>query len=164
MPPVSGLGAKLVKQGLSAAHQGYQYQDLVAACVLVRSLVESYDMVIVDRKLFAQDRFDDLEIRSRGRRCRVQVKSHTVDDRRLQLADLTTDHVSTRIDTLVTTCADDASPADEYRLSVTYAAPTDQGLADCLVPDQDLDSLGQGFRPPAVPRRSRASVAPRRRS
>ena len=146
MPPVSGLGAKLVKQGLSAAHQGYQYQDLVAACVLVRSLVESYDMVIVDRKLFAQDRFDDLEIRSRGRRCRVQVKSHTVDDRRLQLADLTTDHVSTRIDTLVTTCADDASPADEYRLSVTYAAPTDQGLADCLVPDQDLDSLVQGFR------------------
>jgi hypothetical protein len=50
--------------GLSPAHQGYQYQDLVTAYFLVRSIVEQFDEVTVDRKRHEGDRFDDIEIRA----------------------------------------------------------------------------------------------------
>ena len=133
-----------MNQGLSAAHQGYQYQDLVVASVLVKGVIESFDQAAVDRKLLPGDRFDDLEVRSRSGRRRIQIKSHTIAGRRLELSDLTTDRIKARMDALVSTCTADASPANEYRLSVTYAAPVDQELVECLLPDQSVDTLLPG--------------------
>jgi len=48
--------------GLSSAHQGYRYQDLVTAYFLARSIVEQFDEVIVDRKRYKGDLFDDIEL------------------------------------------------------------------------------------------------------
>ena len=45
---------------LAAAHRGYAYQDLVAAYLLVRALVERFESVVVDRKIVDDDRFDDV--------------------------------------------------------------------------------------------------------
>ena len=130
-----------MNQGLSAAYRGYQYQDLVVACALIDGLVESFDHAVVDKKLLADDRFDDLEVSSGGHRRRTQVKWHVTEGRHLELQDLTTDRIRTRIDALVSTYAGDPAPADEYRLTLTYGAPTDEELADCLVLDEDTYPL-----------------------
>jgi hypothetical protein len=47
---------------LIPAHERYRYQDLVTAYAFVESLMHRYDAVIVDKKVVADDRFDDLEI------------------------------------------------------------------------------------------------------
>ena len=130
-----------MNQGLSAAHRGYQYQDLVVACALIDGLVESFDYAVVDKKILAGDRFDDLEVSSSGRRRRTQVKWQVTAGRRLELSDLTTNRMRTRIDALVATYKRDPIPADEYRLTLTHGAPDDEELTDCLVPGDDTDPL-----------------------
>ena len=45
---------------LAPVHRGYAYQDLFTASRLVDVLVGDASEVVVDRKLFAGDRFDDL--------------------------------------------------------------------------------------------------------
>ena len=130
-----------MNQPLSAAHRGYQYQDLVVSCALVAGLVESFDRAIVDSKRFSGDRFDDLEMHRHGRSRRIQIKSHTIEGRRLELPDLTTCRIQARVDTLMSTFTSDPDPADEYRLAVTYGAPQGKELADCLVLDQDIGPL-----------------------
>ncbi|MCY4615384.1 MAG: ATP-binding protein [Chloroflexi bacterium] len=129
-----------MNQGLSAAHSGYQYQDLVVACALIDGLVESFEYAVVDKKALPDDRFDDLEVSSGGLRRRNQIKWHGTEGRRLGHADLTTDRIRTRIDALVATYLSDPAPADEYRLTLTYGAPTDE-LAGCLVPNENTDPL-----------------------
>lgn len=129
-----------MNQGLSAAHSGYQYQDLVVACALIDGLVESFEYAVVDKKVLAGDRFDDLEVSSSGHRCRTQIKWHGTEGRRLELAHLTTDRINTRIDHLVSAYVGDPTPADEYRLTLTYGAPTDE-LAVFLVPDDGTHPL-----------------------
>ena len=130
-----------MNQSLSAAHHGYQYQDLVVACALVNGLIKSFDHAIVDKKLFLGDRFDDLAVHRGGDLRRIQIKSHVTVGRRLELRDLTTERIQARIDDLVSSHTRASSPADQYRLAVTYDSPTDQNLVDCLVPDQDADPL-----------------------
>lgn len=109
---------------LQPAHQGYLYQDIVTACVLVRALVERYDEVIVDRKQVDDDRIDDLEIRTSERRVRRQIKSSQNESRAIAESDFTGAHSSLRIDRLVLTHVRDKSGgADEYRLSATWQPP-----------------------------------------
>ena len=59
----------IVRRGdLRPAHRGYRYQDLAAAYMFVRAMVERYDRVIVDRKQVEDDRVDDLEVVAGGQR------------------------------------------------------------------------------------------------
>ena len=48
---------------LTAAHRGYEYQDLFVACRLVDVLLGSVVEVRVDQKLVDDDVFDDLSTR-----------------------------------------------------------------------------------------------------
>ena len=102
---------------LQPAHRGYRYQDIATAYVLVRGMVERYDMVIVDRKQVDDDRIDDLEVRTAGRRVRCQFKSSQDAARPLSEEDFTGSASSLRIDRLVLThVREGTTPADEYRL------------------------------------------------
>ena len=74
---------------LQPAHRGYRYQDIATAYVLVRSLVERFDRVIVDRKQVDDDRIDDLEITAHGVVVRRQFKSSQDPNRVIATADFT---------------------------------------------------------------------------
>ena len=86
---------------LSAAHRGYAYQDLVAAYLLVRSLVERFEAVVVDRKAVDDDRFDDIEVTAAGSRIRRQVKSSEDASAALSHSDFNAARSSLRFDRLV---------------------------------------------------------------
>jgi hypothetical protein len=77
---------------LTAAHRGYEYQDLLVACRLVDMLLGSVVQVHVDEKLTVDDRFDDLStIDVDGRRERTQFKHTENADRPLSPVTLTTE-------------------------------------------------------------------------
>lgn len=119
---------------LQPAHRGYRYQDIATAYVLVRSLVERFDKIIVDRKQVDDDRIDDLEITAHGLVVRRQFKSSKNPNRVIATADFTGADSSLRIDRLVLTYVRAGqSPAHEYRLCATWQLPTDS-LADLLEP------------------------------
>ena len=62
---------------LAAAHQGYEYQDLLVVLRLVDVMLGSIEQIRIDEKLVPNDRFDDLTIvDTTGRRERIQVE-HT---------------------------------------------------------------------------------------
>ncbi len=114
-----------VRRGnLQPAHRGYWYQDIATAYTLVRAIVERYDEVIIDRKVVADDRLDDLEVRAAGRRLRRQFKSSQDPARPLSVSDFTGAASSIRIDRLVLThVRAGRKPADEYRLCATWMPP-----------------------------------------
>ena len=120
---------------LRPAHQGYRYQDIATAYVLVRSLVERYDRVVVDRKQVRDDRIDDLEIAARGLVVRRQFKSSQDPSRSISATDFTAADSTLRINRLVLTYVHAGeSPAHEYRLCATWGPPTpDDNLTDLLV-------------------------------
>jgi PadR family transcriptional regulator len=69
---------------LTAAHRGYEYQDLLVACRLVDMLLGTVVQVHVDEKLTVDDRFDDLStIDVDGHRERTQFKHTENADRPL---------------------------------------------------------------------------------
>lgn len=119
---------------LSHAHHGYVHQDVVTAYALACLLLPgTADKEIVgDRKTVGGDRFDDLALYGLTAR-RSQIKSHGEGNRKLTLADLTTLKIDFRIDDAVASMVNDATPADEYRLVVTYDSP-DETLLPYLRP------------------------------
>lgn len=132
--------------GLSAAHSGYAYQDLVAAYLLVRALVERFESVVVDRKAVDDDRFDDIEVTAYGVRIRRQLKWSVDPSTALSLSHFNSDKSPLRFDRLVNTMTSEGTrAADEYRLSVTWQPPvvTDD-LAGLLVASSDSGTFS-GF-------------------
>jgi hypothetical protein len=119
---------------LQPAHQGYNFQDIATAYMLLRSLTERYDKVIVDRKQVEDDRLDDLEVRFAGRRVRRQFKSSQNPDRALQENDFIAEASSLRIDRLVQTHVLGADACAEYRLCATWCPPDTNDLVSHLVP------------------------------
>ena len=100
------------------------HQDVVTAyalaCLLLPGRVNRE--VVGDKKLFVGDRFDDLALYGLTAR-RSQIKAHGDGDRKLTLSDLTTLKIDFRIDNAVASMVNDATPADEYRLVVTFDSP-----------------------------------------
>lgn len=141
------LGRTALRGGaLAAAHRGYAYQDLVAAYLLVRALVERFESVVVDRKAVDDDRFDDIEVTASGARIRRQLKSSADPSAALSLSDFNSAGSSLRFDRLVNTMtAEGTRAADEYRLSATWQAPAPtDALAGLLVACSDSGTFS-GF-------------------
>lgn len=107
---------------LSAAHFGYNHQDLVTACSMAMLLVprSTERKVTADKKSLPGDCFDDLELVGRHRR-RIQIKAHENSTRLLKLTDFTQTTISFRIDRAIRSVIDDQTPAQEYRLFTTCA-------------------------------------------
>lgn len=129
-------GEKFRLSSLGPAHRGYNYQDLVTAYHLASALARKYDAVTVDHKeTGADDRFDDISVRSGSRLTRKQIKSSENAGLAFELRDLTTTRRNLEIDNLVR-CYRDAGDhsADEYRLCATWREPTDAEFRSLLEP------------------------------
>ena len=88
--------------GLTAAHRGYEYQDLLVACRLVDVLLGSVVQVSVDEKLTVDDRFDDLStIDVDGGHERIQFKHTENADRPLGIETFTTEARRLRLDFVI---------------------------------------------------------------
>lgn len=126
---------------LTAAHRGYEYQDLLVACRLVDMLLGSLVRVIVDEKLTAGDRFDDLTtIDLDGRRERTQFKHTESADRPLALEMFTTEARGLRLDCVIASIlADRSGPGRDttsfsYRIVLRDSSPVDPALITVLTP------------------------------
>ncbi|WP_309133882.1 ATP-binding protein [Cellulomonas sp.] len=125
---------------LTAAHRGYEYQDLMAACRMVDVVLGQTVTVLVDEKLFVGDRFDDLTaVDSGGGRQRTQFK-HTDDSRPLALGTFTGDGRQLRLDRLIVAAVADrngpgsAAASAEFRVVLRDARPEDERLRTVLRP------------------------------
>ncbi len=129
---------------LSGAYHGYLHQDAVTAYLLATLLLPaaSARTLSAERRVTPDDCFDDIELRGTSRR-RIQVKSHQVECRPLQLKDFTTQEISFRIDRAVGSFTAEASPADEYRLFTTYDPP-DETVGQFLESAPDVPQLLPG--------------------
>jgi hypothetical protein len=138
---------------LTAAHRGYEYQDLLAAARSVDMLLGSVVDVRVDEKLVPHDRFDDLTVVDKaGRRQRTQFKHKDNDDQPLTLATFTTDARDLRLDKIVAAVLADrdgpgaAAPEAEYRIVLRDARPVDERLLAVLRPaDPDPGPFLEGM-------------------
>jgi hypothetical protein len=119
--------------GLSAAHRGYIYQDVATAYFMARAVVDGSERIVVDRKEYKGDLFDDLTIHRDGKKVRRQFKSSADAEKRLTEEDLKTKTSDLRVDDLVH-CFVRASeaPADEYRICSTWSTPVDEDVAKLL--------------------------------
>ncbi|MEV2248765.1 AAA family ATPase [Streptomyces sp. NPDC049970] len=121
---------------LRPTHLGYAYQDLLTALRLVDLAVGRARSVLVDTKMFAGDRFDDITCEwADGSRERLQIK-HTTHDRALSLKSFTKDKRSLQLDLLFSSVNQDlqADPGTSHRLVVRDTEPDDTDLSQVLLP------------------------------
>ncbi|MGX1886938.1 NACHT domain-containing protein [Streptomyces sp. NPDC055287] len=121
---------------LRPTHLGYAYQDLLTALRLVDLAVGRARSVLVDTKMFAGDRFDDITCEwAEGSRERLQIK-HTTHDRALPLKSFTKDQRSLQLDLLFSSVIQDlqTDPDTSHRLVVRDTEPDDPDLSQVLQP------------------------------
>ncbi|WP_423834346.1 AAA family ATPase [Streptomyces manipurensis] len=121
---------------LRPTHLGYAYQDLLTALRLVDLTVGRARSVLVDTKMFAGDRFDDITCEwADGSRERLQIK-HTTHDRTLSLKSFTKDQRGLQLDLLFASVSQDlqTDPRTSHRLVVRDTEPDDPDLSQVLQP------------------------------
>ncbi|MFF5546264.1 AAA family ATPase [Streptomyces olivaceoviridis] len=167
---------------LTAAHRGYEYQDLLEACRVVDLLLGGIVAVHVDEKLVPDDRFDDLTvIGADGCRERTQFKHSDNDDHPLAYDTFTSDGRGLRLDRLVAAAVADrdgpGTSAHTIRLRIVMrdAPPDDAVLRAVMVPARasdapflagmnttllrfDAEALWRGVELPAQGRRKAGNV------
>jgi hypothetical protein len=72
---------------LWGAHRGYEFQDLVGACLLAVAVAEASAELAIELPRKPDRVFDDLELRRDGRIVRWQVKHSDDPDRRIMADD-----------------------------------------------------------------------------
>ena len=124
-------------RSLKPAHRGYRYQDIATAYMLVRSLIDNYDEVIVDRKQVDGDVIDDLEVKIEGNRVRRQFKYTDNKERFISVSDFKNASSILPINKLVLThVRDTGTPIIEYRLCTTWCLPPEEDdIHKFLVPN-----------------------------
>ncbi|MGW8597613.1 AAA family ATPase [Streptomyces sp. NPDC055893] len=167
---------------LTAAHRGYEYQDLMEAGRVVDLLLGGIVRVHVDEKLVTDDRFDDLTvINADGSRERTQFK-HSDEQVPLGYATFTIDdHRGLGLDRLVAAAVADrdgpGADATAHRLRIVMrdAPPDHEALNAVMVPARssdvpflpgmnstllrfDAEALWRGYDLPARGRRPKGNV------
>jgi hypothetical protein len=124
---------------LTAAHRGYEYQDLLVAYRLVDMVLGSVVQAHVDEKLIVGDRFDDLStVDVDGRRERTQFKHSENADRPLTLQTFTADARGLRLDFVIASILTDRSgpgrdaTSFSYRIVLRDSPPVDPALTAVL--------------------------------
>jgi len=131
---------------LGAAHRGYIYQDVITAYFMALCLANQSGILTVDKKLFDEDRFDDLTIIDARGYVRRQFKRSDDPNRPLRREDLTQAAYGLRLDYLVRTLKQAGeNPADEYRLCVPWIVPTADDIAPYLEKAEAASSF-EGYR------------------
>jgi hypothetical protein len=155
--------------GLWGAHRGYEFQDLVGACLLAVAVAEASGQLAIELPRKPDDVFDDLELRRDDRVVRWQVKHSDKSDRRITTADFTGQLAFKRF---VDGMDPQVPSAYEYRLLATWGLPEDATLHGALVPAVASRRRARGLdgarrrrpsrarRAPVRPARGRARCAP----
>lgn len=122
--------------GLSHAHEGYEYQDLITCYFILQEIInENKSEFIIDKKEFTEDKLDDLTIYRRNKKFKKQIKySNTEVDHRLQKKDISSDSLyNLSLDTLFYTWFKSTQrESTEFRICLSWKPPTDE-LLDILV-------------------------------
>ena len=131
---------------LTAAHRGYEYQDLLVACRLVDMLLGTVVQAHMDEKFCVNDRFNDLTtVDVDGRRERTQFKYSEAAGHPLSLNTFTTDARGLRLDSVIASILADRSGLGGDATSVAYrilssdGPPIDPNLTRVLQPLQKGD-------------------------
>ncbi|QDV56411.1 NACHT domain protein [Rosistilla oblonga] len=108
------------------------------------AIVDGSNTITVDRKEYEGDLFDDLTIERDGKKVRRQFKSSANVYKEFSEESIKTKTSDLRIDDIVH-CILSAgeSPADEYRICTTWSAPTDESVAELLLPVESQSSFGE---------------------
>lgn len=121
--------------GLNAAHEGYEYQDLLSAYFILEWILEDEESTFnIDKKEFDSDRFDDLTIRNSKGLFKRQIKySNPESNHTLKKEDLSTDgSYNIAIDELFNSWYNHPEKNKlNIRLCIAWNEPTD-GLLDIL--------------------------------
>ncbi len=136
---IAAVAPVLAMASLTAAHRGYEYQDLLVAHRLVDMLLGTLVQVHVDEKLTVDDRFDDLSTTDiDGHRERTQFKHTENADRSLSLTTFTTDVRGLRLDCVIKSILTDRfGPGRDatlfsYRIVLRDSSPVDPALTSVL--------------------------------
>lgn len=115
--------------GLEKAHEGYEYQDLLTAFIILKEILgENESEFVIDKKEFDGDRIDDLQIKNKAGQQKIQIKYSGESDHRLQKSDIAGDAVyGIALDKLYENWR--KYPAEKeltkFRLCLAWNAPTD---------------------------------------
>lgn len=124
--------------GLSSAHQGYEYQDLLTAYFILKEILRSnLDSTFdIDKKHYLNDRFDDLTIKSSNGIQRKQIKySNESTSKTLVKDDLSNDsNYKLAIYKLFESWKQFNTTDSEFRLCLAWEEPTDDNIKNVLKP------------------------------
>ena len=135
---------------LSGAYHGYLHQDAVTAYLLATLLLSGAPArtLSAERRVISDDCFDDIELRGTSRR-RIQVKSHQVECRPLQLRDFTTQEISFR--RTVPSEVSRRKPALQTNTACSlHTIPRTRQLANSLSPRKMSPNFFRAFRRNAI--------------
>jgi hypothetical protein len=131
---------------LTAAHRGYEYQDLMEAGHVVDLLLDGIARAYVDEKLVTDDRFGDLTVINPDR-CREHTQfKHSDEEDSLGYTTFTTDNRGLRLDRLVMAAIADrddpgaGATAHRLRIVMRDAPPDDDALNAVMVPARPSDT------------------------
>lgn len=123
---------------LRPAHRGYRYQDILVALHLAHAIVDNPSRILIDKKLFDRDDFDDYTVEGTSSSARIQIKHSENRNKPLEFADF---HQSGELAlySLIRSFEKgrEFSPCT-LRATVTWKAPLERRLLDVLIP---VDSL-----------------------
>lgn len=122
--------------GLEKAHEGYEYQDLLTAFFILKEiLAENESEFIIDKKESGHDRLDDLLIKNKAGRGKIQIKYSGESNHTFQKGDIACDSgYGLALDALYQTWNSYPNKAStSSRLCLAWNAPTDQ-LTDFIEP------------------------------
>lgn len=126
------------KLGLSSAHQGYEYQDLLTAYFILKEILSSnLDSTFdIDKKHYSDDRFDDLTIINPKGIERKQIKYSNEDTSKTLLKDdLSNDsNYKLAIYKLFESWKLLNTDDSEFRLCLAWEEPIDDNIKNALKP------------------------------
>lgn len=128
---------------LAGAHLGYEYQDLVGACLLAVGVVDGLERFGAEAPTPADPVFDDFEVAASTRVARWQIKHSTDPGRRLTTKDLVGSRAPLSLAAMARAAAE--NQAVTRRILATWGAPNEKELAGLLVPAPDTPSAFSGW-------------------
>ncbi|MDM5271202.1 ATP-binding protein [Sulfurovum sp. zt1-1] len=131
--------------GLTSAHQGYEYQDLLTAYFILKEILSnnlnsSFD---IDKKHYPDDRFDDLTIQNSNGIQRKQIKYSNEDtSKELIKDDLSNDsNYKLAIFKLFESWKKLNTSNSEFRLCLAWGEPTEETIRNSLKPSSSKSSF-----------------------
>lgn len=129
--------------GLEKAYEGYEYQDLLTASLILKEILkENESEFVIDKKEFHGDRIDDLQIKNKNGIQKIQIKYSGESDHTLQKSDIASDATyGIALDKLYENWEKyTEKELTEFRLCLAWKEPTDT-LLNFLEPSTGIETF-----------------------